>query len=70
MDLRTAKVEVNGDLAYSQGTYSVKFPDAKTKKLMAETGRYVEVYKKQADGSWKIVADTAIPEAPAAPVAR
>ena len=66
LDLKTAKVDVSkDDLAYSQGTYSVKFTDPKTKKLMAETGRYVEVYKKQPDGSWKIVQDINSPEAPA-----
>jgi uncharacterized protein (TIGR02246 family) len=68
LDLKTGKVEVVGDLAYSQGTYSATFPDAKTKKVLAETGRYVEVYKKQADGSWKIVEDINSPEAPAVPV--
>ena len=67
LDLKTAKVEVSGDLAYSQGTYSVRAPDPKTKKVMAETGRYVEVYKKQADGSWKVVQDINSPEAPAVP---
>ena len=67
LDLKTVKVEVSGDLAYSQGTYSVMFTDPKTKKVVAETGRYVEVYKKQADGSWKIVQDINSPEAPAVP---
>ena len=68
VDLKTVKVEVSKDnLAYSQGTYSTKATDAKTQKLIAETGRYVEVYKKQADGSWKIVEDINSPDAPAAP---
>jgi len=69
LDLRTVKVEVSngGGLAYSQGTYSYKGTDTKTKKITAETGRYVEVYKKQPDGSWKIVEDINSPEAPAAP---
>jgi uncharacterized protein (TIGR02246 family) len=69
LDLRTVKVEVakDGDLAYSQGTYSFTGTDAKSKKVMGETGRYVEVYKKQADGSWKVAEDINSPEAPAAP---
>jgi uncharacterized protein (TIGR02246 family) len=68
LDLKTAKVEVSkDDLAYSQGTYSVTGTDPKTKKVMAEKGRYVEVYKKQPDGSWKIVQDINSPEAPASP---
>ena len=68
LDLKTVKVYVSrDDLAYSQGTYSYKGTDSKTKKVIAETGRYVEVYKKQADGSWKVVEDINSPEAPAAP---
>jgi len=67
LDLKTVKVDISGDLAYSQGTYSVMFPDAKTKNLMSEAGRYVEVYKKQADGTWKVVEDINSPEAPAVP---
>ena len=29
----------------------------KTKKPVTDKGKYVTVYKKQADGSWKAVAD-------------
>jgi uncharacterized protein (TIGR02246 family) len=70
LDLQTVKVEVakGGDVAYSQGTYAFKGTDAKTKKVVTEKGRYVEVYKKQPDGSWKIVEDINSPEAPAAPL--
>ena len=35
---------------------------------VAEKGKYVEVYKKQADGSWKIVEDIHNADAPAKPV--
>jgi uncharacterized protein (TIGR02246 family) len=56
-----------GDLGFVRGTYVVHISDPKTKKPTTEKGNYVIVYKKQADGSWKIAADTAIPEAPAVP---
>jgi uncharacterized protein (TIGR02246 family) len=64
------KVEVSksGDIAYSQGKYTYTSTDPKTKKVMTETGGYVEVYKKQADGSWKVVQDIASQEAAPAPV--
>jgi ketosteroid isomerase-like protein len=29
----------------------------KTKKVLTEKGRYVTVYKKQADGGWKAIVD-------------
>ena len=70
IDLHTVKVEVSkaGDIAYSQGTYAFTGTDAKAKKVVSEKGKYVEVYKKQADGSWKVVEDMNNPDAPAEPV--
>jgi uncharacterized protein (TIGR02246 family) len=70
LDFHPAKVEVSksGDLAYSQGRYTYTSTDPKTKKSVIEHGGYVEVYKKQADGSWKVVEDIATQEAPPAPI--
>jgi uncharacterized protein (TIGR02246 family) len=47
-----------GDMVYSQGTYSMTVTNQKTKKPVTETGKYLTIYRKQADGSWKAVADT------------
>jgi uncharacterized protein (TIGR02246 family) len=47
-----------GDMVYSQGTYSMTMTDPKTKKPITDKGKFVTVYAKQADGSWKVVADT------------
>lgn len=54
-----AQVEVSkgGDLAYTRGTYTLTASDPKTKKPMTEKGKYVTVYRKGADGSWKAVQD-------------
>ena len=72
LGLQNTSVDVSkgGDLGFVRGSYMVHQTDAKTKKATMEKGNYVLVYKKQADGSWKIVADTAIPEAPAMPIAK
>jgi uncharacterized protein (TIGR02246 family) len=61
------KVDVSksGDLGYSQGTYSITMTDAKTKKPVTEHGKYVTVYKKQADGAWKAVEDINNADGPA-----
>ena len=69
LDFHPDKVEVSksGDMAYSQGKYAFTSTDPKTKKRMIEHGGYVEVYKKQADGSWKVAQDIASQEAPPAP---
>jgi len=54
-----------GDFAYSVGTYSMTVSD-KDKKPVTDKGKYVTVYKKQADGSWKAVADMFNSDMPAA----
>jgi ketosteroid isomerase-like protein len=53
-----AKVEIaqSGDLAYTQGSYQLTTTDAKGKPA-TDRGKTLEIWKKQADGSWKCVAD-------------
>ena len=55
---KATKVEVakSGDLAYVSGTYEETMTDASGKPVK-DHGKYVEIFKKQADGAWKVVAD-------------
>lgn len=55
---QATKVEVarSGDLGYLRGTYQLTMKDPKG-ATMSEKGKMVEVWKKQADGKWKVVAD-------------
>jgi uncharacterized protein (TIGR02246 family) len=52
------KVEASrsGDLAYDIGTYQLTINDLQGKQV-SDRGKYAVVWKKQADGSWKAVAD-------------
>jgi len=54
----TTKAEAarSGDLAYTYGTYQLAWKGAKG-KAMSDKGKYSEVWKKQADGSWRCVVD-------------
>jgi uncharacterized protein (TIGR02246 family) len=52
IDLGTA-----GAMAYARGKFSEKYTDKTTGKVMSDSGTYLAVYKKQDDGSWKIVED-------------
>jgi uncharacterized protein (TIGR02246 family) len=54
-----------GDMVYTQGTYSMTMTDAKSKKPVTDKGKFMTVYAKQADGSWKVVADTFNSDMPA-----
>jgi len=53
----TVDVARSGDLAEDRGSFQVTVTDKKGRPA-TQTGRYVLVWKKQADGSWKIAADT------------
>ena len=46
----------SGDLAYSTGTYQMSAPDDSGKSI-TDHGKYVAVWKKQADGNWKVAVD-------------
>ena len=52
------KVDVSrsGDFGYSLGTYEMSINDPKGTP-MVDRGKYATVWKKQADGSWKVAVD-------------
>lgn len=62
VDISSDKIDVaaSGDMAYSRGHYTEKYTDKKTGKVMTDKGSYLTVYKKQSDGTWKIVQDFAV----------
>jgi len=59
-----ADVAQSGDLGYTQGTYTYTATDPKTGKVVTDRGKWLTVRKKQADGSWEIVRDTASSDLP------
>jgi len=50
-----------GDLAFSQGTYTSRRTDPQTRAIETRNGYYVLIYKKQPDGSWKVIQDVSSP---------
>ncbi|MFZ0522975.1 MAG: DUF4440 domain-containing protein [Candidatus Acidiferrales bacterium] len=55
---QATKVEAarSGDLGYVMGTYQLESKDVAGKEE-ADRGKFVEIWKKQADGSWKAAVD-------------
>src|SRR5881392_3000425 len=55
---KATKVEVAkaGDLAYVSGTYEQLMTDASGNPAK-DRGKYVEIFKKQTDGTWKVIVD-------------
>jgi ketosteroid isomerase-like protein len=56
----------SGDIGYSFGTYEATVNDAKGTPMM-DHGKYVTIWKKQPDGSWKSIVDTFNSDLPPAP---
>jgi uncharacterized protein (TIGR02246 family) len=57
LTFRPAKIEGSGHLAYVQGAYASTRTDPRTMEAVQDQGKYVTVYRKEADGSWKAVQD-------------
>jgi ketosteroid isomerase-like protein len=51
-----ADISISGDLGYTYGNYEFHSKD-KDGKATIEYGKYTSIWKKQADGSWKVVLD-------------
>ena len=70
--LQTVQVEVSkgGDLGYARGTYVTTATDPASKKAVTEKGRFLTVFRKEADGAWKAIQDMNNAEAPAAPAGK
>jgi ketosteroid isomerase-like protein len=68
LTLLPTKVEVSksGDLAFTQGPYKMTFSDVRGNKFEDE-GKYLTVWRKLPDGTWKIVEDTMNSDLPLPP---
>jgi uncharacterized protein (TIGR02246 family) len=57
LTLEASEVESSGDLAYEIGSFSLQAP-AENDTMMTATGNYVVVWKRRADGNWRLHVDT------------
>ena len=57
LTLEAIEVEASGDLAYEIGSFSMQAP-AENNTMMTATGNYVVVWKRGADGNWRLHVDT------------
>jgi ketosteroid isomerase-like protein len=64
-DVTRVEVAESADLGYTAGTYDMTFNDAQGNPV-ADRGKFVTVWRRQADGSWKVVEDVFNSDLPAA----
>ena len=57
MQIQTEEVQVVGDWAYARGTYTVTYiPNDGSDPIFID-GKYMSIFQKQSDGSWKLHRD-------------
>jgi uncharacterized protein (TIGR02246 family) len=56
----TVDVWLDGDKAYETGKYSYKYEEKG--QPVTEEGRYVTIWKRQKNGSWKLIMDMGVPQ--------
>jgi uncharacterized protein (TIGR02246 family) len=66
----SVEVARSGELAFEGGSYSLTMTDPASKQAASESGHYLVVWKKQADGTWKVARDIPVSDGAATPVAR
>jgi uncharacterized protein (TIGR02246 family) len=59
--ITTLEVWLVDDLAYESGNYTLKL-QPKGKDVANYSGKYVTIWKRQSDGSWRIWVDFGVPE--------
>lgn len=65
-----AEVAKSGELGYLYGTYELTMKDPKGGAPIHDTGKLLEVWKKQPDGKWKCIVDTYNSDLPVPPDAQ
>ena len=56
-EIMNKEVEVSGDLGFARGTYSFAATPKEGGEQVQFGGKYLTIFKRQADGSWKIYRD-------------
>ena len=56
LTLSTSEVTEHGDTAYEVGTYTMRLQPAGA-AVMNDSGKYVVIWARQGDGSWKLAVD-------------
>jgi uncharacterized protein (TIGR02246 family) len=59
LTFHSTRVEASkgGDMVYTIGEYSRTVSDPKSKRPVTDKGNYLTVWKRQADGNWKVATD-------------
>ena len=57
LKLTTVTADAHGDVIWATGTYQLTITPPGTQQRINDTGKYLTVFRKQANGDWRCVAD-------------
>lgn len=69
MTIENVEVETSGDMAFARGRYTVQGADDATGEPFSVDGTYMSIFKRQADGTWKLYRDMTHSNIPPTPPA-
>jgi len=58
MSIKVEDAQVAGDFGFAHGTFFVSVTPKGGGAVKSKVGKYLTIFKKQADGSWKIYRDS------------
>jgi ketosteroid isomerase-like protein len=64
MDITIEDAQGAGDFGFAHGTYAASFKPKDGGAIGSGGGKFLTIFKKQANGSWKIYRDSVSPNAP------
>ena len=64
MDIEIEDAQGAGDFGFAHGTYSGSFKPRDGGAIVSGGGKFLTIFKKQTNGSWKIYRDSVSPDAP------
>ena len=56
-NISAEELVVTGDWAFRRGTFAMTFSPAAGGEQIEDAGKFIEIWQRQADGSWKIARD-------------
>jgi uncharacterized protein (TIGR02246 family) len=67
LEFENLKIDGQGDLAYVLGVYRMTILPTGSAEPVKDTGKYVEIRRRQPDGRWLLAADISNSDLPATP---
>ena len=57
LTISSEELQVGGDWAFDRGSYSISLTPKADGEAMEENGRYLVIFQRQPDGTWKVARD-------------